>query len=45
MSHAYFTMLNMIYVVVLPDCHREEPSRATWRSALELLLYKNGVEN
>jgi hypothetical protein len=50
MFHAYLTAVNKVHVVQLPCCHREEPFRATpvpvrvLRSALELLLYKNGME-
>lgn len=40
----YFTAGNRKHVVLLIGCHREEPFRATWRSALNLLLPKNGME-
>ena len=45
MKHAYLTAVNKVNMVQLPGCHREEPFRATWRSALKLLLLKNGIEN
>jgi hypothetical protein len=45
MLYDYFAAVNMLYVVLMPYCHREEPFRATWRSALELLLYKMEWEN
>ncbi len=45
MKHAYLTAVNKVHMVQLPGCHREEPVRATWRSALKLLLLKNGIEN
>jgi hypothetical protein len=45
MKYANLTMLNKVYVVLLPGCHREEPFRATWRSALMLLLLKSGMDN
>jgi len=35
MKYANLTMLNKVYVVLLPGCHREEPFRATWRSEKE----------
>jgi len=45
MKHAYLTAVNKVHMVQLPGCHREEPFRATWRSALNILLLKNGIEN
>jgi len=44
-EQAYLTELNKVHVMLLPGCHREEPFRATWRSALKLLLPKSGMEN
>ncbi len=44
MKYANLTMLNKVYVVLLPGCHREEPFRATWRSALKLLLLKRVMD-
>ena len=32
MKYAYLSAENKVSVVLLPNCHREEPFRATWRS-------------
>jgi len=45
MLHPCLTAVNKVYMMFLSGCHREEPIRATWRSALKLLLPKNEMKN